>query len=85
MAKEFSRLMLRDHRAQQAAESARLKMKLAAIQALPRGRLRDAAMEPDFTPFPTNRIAASLTPPLQELVDEREAADTTAVPVRKIR
>ena len=85
MAKEFSRMMMREHRVQQAAESTRLKMKLAAIQALPCGKLREAAMEADFTPFPTNRIAASLTPPLQELVDEREAAETVAAPVRKIR
>ncbi|GJP40197.1 hypothetical protein CLOM_g24474 [Closterium sp. NIES-68] len=84
MAKEYSRLMMQQHHQQRGAESARLKLKLAAIQALPAGKLRDAAMLPDFTPFPSNRIPPSLTPPIKELQEERARSSDQQV-VRKIR
>ncbi|CAI5521670.1 unnamed protein product [Closterium sp. Naga37s-1] len=84
MAKEYSRLMMQKHHQQRGAESARLKLKLAAIQALPAGKLRDSAVLPDFTPFPSNRIAPSLTPPIKELQEERARTSDQQV-VRKIR
>ncbi|CAI7878297.1 unnamed protein product [Closterium sp. NIES-53] len=82
MAKDYSRLMMQKHHQQRGAESARLKLKLAAIQALPAGKLRDSAMLPDFTPFPSNRIAPSLTPPIKELQEERARTSDQQHPAR---
>lgn len=64
LAKEYSRMLARDLRARQAEESMRLKLKNDAIAALP-PRLREAALVPDFTPFPANRHRAYLTPPIE--------------------
>ncbi|KAI7732953.1 hypothetical protein M8C21_004239 [Ambrosia artemisiifolia] len=64
LAKEYSRVLMRKHRARQAAETGLLKCKKEAIEALPDG-LREAAMVPDLTPFPVNRFMATLTPPIE--------------------
>ncbi|KAK1272347.1 hypothetical protein QJS04_geneDACA005963 [Acorus gramineus] len=64
LAKEYSRVLMRRHRARQKAETQFLRLKEEAVAAIPEGRLREAAMEPDFTPFPARPIAA-LTPPIE--------------------
>lgn len=75
LAKEYSRVMMRKHRARQAAESMLLKMKKEAIEALPQG-LREAALVPDLTPFPVNRFMATLTPPIEGYIEKvRDAAN----------
>ncbi|KAK7275292.1 hypothetical protein RIF29_16404 [Crotalaria pallida] len=75
LAKEYSRVMMRKHRARQAAESTLLRMKKEAIEALPEGGLREAALVPDLTPFPVNRFMATLTPPHEGYIEKvREAA-----------
>ncbi|KAJ0582162.1 putative 39S ribosomal protein L40 [Helianthus annuus] len=64
LAKEYSRILMRKHRARQVAETGLLKCKKEAIEALPEG-LREAALVPDLTPFPVNRFMATLTPPIE--------------------
>uniref|UniRef100_A0A7N0UHY6 Copper ion binding protein n=1 Tax=Kalanchoe fedtschenkoi TaxID=63787 RepID=A0A7N0UHY6_KALFE len=74
LAKEYSRYMMRRHRQRQAAESAFLKCKKEAIEALPE-KLKTAALMPDMTPFPSNRFMATLTPPIEGYIDKlKEAA-----------
>ncbi|QCE02633.1 uncharacterized protein LOC114166599 [Vigna unguiculata] len=74
LAKEYSRVLMRKHRARQAAESNLLRMKKEAIEALPEG-LREAALVPDLSPFPVNRFMATLTPPIEGYIEQvREAA-----------
>eukprot|EP00271_Cylindrocystis_brebissonii_P017143 TRINITY_DN4327_c0_g1_i1.p1 TRINITY_DN4327_c0_g1~~TRINITY_DN4327_c0_g1_i1.p1 ORF type:complete len:183 (-),score=31.27 TRINITY_DN4327_c0_g1_i1:1028-1576(-) len=85
MAKEYSRKRMAMHRASSVGEVTRLKMKLAAIEALPEGKLRDAARVPDFSPFPTNRIAASLTPPMQGVLEDRARELENVAKVKKMR
>ncbi|OIW04614.1 hypothetical protein TanjilG_30512 [Lupinus angustifolius] len=63
LVKEYSRIMMRKHRVRQASESTLLRMKKEAIEALPEGGLREAALVPDLSPFPANRFMATLTPP----------------------
>ncbi|KAK8716289.1 hypothetical protein V6N13_043604 [Hibiscus sabdariffa] len=50
LAKEYSRVLMRKHRARQAAETNLLRMKKEAIEALPE-KLKEAAMIPDLTPL----------------------------------
>lgn len=64
LAKEYSKLQMRNLRKTQAEETMRLKLKNEAIAALPL-QLREAALVPDFTPFPPNRHRAYLTPPIE--------------------
>ncbi|XP_077210057.1 uncharacterized protein LOC143845560 [Tasmannia lanceolata] len=74
LAKEYSRVLMRRHRARQAAESTLLRLKKEAIEALPEN-LKATAMVPDLTPFPVNRFMATLTPPIEGYIESiREAA-----------
>lgn len=74
LAKEYSRVLMRRHRARQAAESTLLRLKKEAIEALPED-LKAEALVPDLTPFPVNRFMATLTPPIEGYIDNvREAA-----------
>lgn len=74
LAKEYSRVLMRKHRARQAAETGLLKCKKDAIEALPES-LREAALVPDLTPFPVNRFMATLTPPIEGYIEKvNEAA-----------
>lgn len=78
LAKEYSRVLMRRHRARQASETTLLRLKKEAIAALPE-KLRVAAMVPDLTPFPTNRYMATLTPPIEGYIEKvQEAARRTA-------
>ncbi|GMH21729.1 hypothetical protein Nepgr_023571 [Nepenthes gracilis] len=79
LAKEYSRVLMRRHRARQKAESTLLRLKKEAIQALPE-HLKAAALVPDLAPFPSNRFMATLTPPIEGYIDKiKEAAKQTAV------
>ncbi|XP_020594535.1 uncharacterized protein LOC110034625, partial [Phalaenopsis equestris] len=74
LAKEYSRVLMRKHRARQAAETTLLRLKKEAIAALPE-KLQVAALVPDFTPFPANRFMATLTPPIEGYIEKvKEAA-----------
>ncbi|XP_048572815.1 uncharacterized protein LOC125553096 [Triticum urartu] len=79
LAKEYSRVLMRRHRARQTAESTLLRLKKEAIAALPE-KLRAAAMVPDMTPFPANRYMATLTPPIEGYIEKvRDAAKKYSV------
>lgn len=69
LAKEYSRVLMRKHRARQAAESGLLKCKKEAIEALPDG-LKEKALVPDLAPFPVNRFMATLTPPIEGYIEK---------------
>ena len=64
MAKKYSRAKMAAHRQRQRDLSQKLQLKLAAVAALPEGPLRDAALEPDYTPFPSSRAVWTDTPPI---------------------
>ncbi|CAL9003563.1 unnamed protein product [Prunus brigantina] len=74
LAKEYSRVLMRRHRARQAAESTLLRLKKEAIEALPE-HLKAAALVPDLSKFPENRFMATLTPPIEGYIEKvKEAA-----------
>lgn len=85
LAKEYSRRKMQEHRLQRAAESARLQLKVAAIAALPEGKLQEAAKVPDYTPFPAARIAATLTPPLPGFLEDQQRGAERKATIKKIR
>ncbi|KAH7388506.1 hypothetical protein KP509_16G078900 [Ceratopteris richardii] len=62
LAKEYSRLLMREDRKLHAGETIRLRLKNEAIAALP-SHLQAAARIPDMTPFPP-LSPATLTPPI---------------------
>ncbi|KAF8071146.1 RH1 [Scenedesmus sp. PABB004] len=61
-AKEFSRLRMREHAAWVADVAGKIRLKRAALQALPPA-LRDAAQQEDLAPFPLTRHFLYDTPP----------------------
>ena len=63
-AKEYSRRRMAEHRAWQRDLTTKLRLKEAAIAALP-PELQAAAREPDYTPFPANRQMFTDTPPIE--------------------
>lgn len=69
LAKEYSKVLMKRHRARQAAETTLLRLKKEAIEALPE-HLQAAALVPDFTPFPANRFMATLTPPIEGYLEK---------------
>ncbi|KAL6498826.1 hypothetical protein OROGR_003869 [Orobanche gracilis] len=78
LAKEYSRVLMRKHRARQAAESTFLRCKKEAIEALPED-LKAQALVPDLSPFPMNRFMATLTPPIEGYIEKiNEAARRSA-------
>lgn len=84
LAKEYSRVLMRKHRARQAAESAFLKLKKEAIEALP-DDLKAAALVPDLTPFPKNRFMATLTPPIEGYIEKINEAAKQSTRKEKLR
>lgn len=85
LAKEYSRVLMRKHRARQAAETGLLNCKKAAIEALPE-RLKEAALVPDLAPFPVNRFMATLTPPIEGYIEKiNEAAKRQSSVKGKLR
>jgi hypothetical protein len=76
---------MQEHREWQRDLTTKLQLKNAAVAALPAGRLRDAAMVPDLTPFPLNRQMWASSPPAEEPDEEAAAAaKQQAVKTRKI-
>ncbi|CAI0545584.1 unnamed protein product [Linum tenue] len=84
LAKEYSRVLMRKHRARQAAETNLLRMKKEAIEALPE-KLKQAALVPDLTPFPKERFMATLTPPIEGYIDKVKEAAMRSSGAQKIR
>ncbi|OMO55845.1 hypothetical protein CCACVL1_26961 [Corchorus capsularis] len=84
LAKEYSRVLMRKHRARQAAETNLLNMKKAAIEALPE-KLKQAALVPDLTPFPPNRFMATLTPPIEGYMEKVAEAARKSTGKQKLR
>nr|XP_043618877.1 uncharacterized protein LOC122590770 [Erigeron canadensis]XP_043618878.1 uncharacterized protein LOC122590770 [Erigeron canadensis] len=85
LAKEYSRILMRKHRARQAAETGLLKCKKEAIEALP-DKLKEKALVPDLEPFPANRFMATLTPPIEGYVQKvKEAAKRQETVKGKLR
>lgn len=76
-AKEYSREKMREHRAWQKQFMTKVKLRDAAIEALPTEALRAAARTPDLTPFPSHRQVWMETPP-------HEQGDTTRDDERKM-
>ncbi|CAH2078396.1 unnamed protein product [Thlaspi arvense] len=69
LAKEYSRVLMKQHRARRVEQCNLMNMKKAAIEALPEN-LKMAALEPDSTPFPANRGTATLTPPIEGYLEK---------------
>ncbi|KAL2490294.1 copper ion binding [Abeliophyllum distichum] len=84
LAKEYSRVLMRKHRARQAAESTLLRLKKEAIEALPEN-LKAAALVPDMTPFPVNRFMATLTPPIEGYIEKINEAARKSAGKEKLR
>ncbi|CAK7324431.1 unnamed protein product [Dovyalis caffra] len=84
LAKEYSRVLMRKHRARQAAESNLLRCKKEAIEALPEN-LKKAALVPDLTPFPAERFMATLTPPIEGYINKIKEAAKRSSGMEKIR
>uniref|UniRef100_A0A7S1SH10 Large ribosomal subunit protein mL40 n=1 Tax=Tetraselmis chuii TaxID=63592 RepID=A0A7S1SH10_9CHLO len=72
--KEFSRKKMAEHRAWQKALSEKLRLKLAAIEALPVA-LREHAASDDFEPFPLNRWVATDTPPIEGYYESKSGVN----------
>lgn len=81
-AKEYSRLKMAEHRAWQKALSIKLKLKQAAIRALPLELRVEAEKDDDALP-PMNRNMFTHTPPIPGYMDRRQE-DTRQRSGRKI-
>ncbi|XP_031124879.1 uncharacterized protein LOC116027411 isoform X1 [Ipomoea triloba] len=84
LAKEYSKVLMRKHRARQAAESSLLRLKKEAIEALP-DNLKAAALVPDLSPFPVNRFMATLTPPIEGYIEKVQEAARRSSGKEKLR
>ncbi|KAL6988930.1 hypothetical protein U1Q18_014680 [Sarracenia purpurea var. burkii] len=84
LAKEYSKVLMRKHRARQAAESTLLRLKKEAIEALPE-HLKAGALVPDLTPFPANRFMATLTPPIEGYIEKINEAVKRSSGKEKLR
>ncbi|KAL4458571.1 hypothetical protein ABPG75_013436 [Micractinium tetrahymenae] len=80
-AKEYSRRKMQEHRDWQADLTLKLKLKNAAVAALP-PHLRAAAEVPDLEPFPLNRQMWTETPPIEGF--GQAAATTQRAGAKKI-
>lgn len=65
-AKEYSRQKMHEHRQWQKQFMTKVKLRDAAIAALPTEELRAAARTPDLTPFPSQRQVWTETPPHEQ-------------------
>lgn len=74
--REYSRQKMEQHRAWQRDLTMKIKLREAAIDALPE-ELRAAARQPDNEPFPANRQMWTLTPPIPGF-QEQQQTDTAA-------
>uniref|UniRef100_A0A061QYZ7 Large ribosomal subunit protein mL40 n=1 Tax=Tetraselmis sp. GSL018 TaxID=582737 RepID=A0A061QYZ7_9CHLO len=64
IAKNFSRMKMKQHREWQQRMTTKIKLKLAAIEALP-PELQEHARTPDYADFPPERWIPTHTPPIE--------------------
>lgn len=86
LAKEYSRVLMKEHREKRAAEIGLVKMRKAALEALPE-KLKKAALERDTTtPFPVIRGAATVLPPVEGYLERiMNAANKKSSSKEKLR
>ena len=78
-AKEYSRMKMREERDFQRDLNEKIRIKMAAIEALPAGETRDAAMVEDTDLFPLKRRLPSETPPIPGYYEEKQRLAEEAV------
>ena len=78
-AKEYSRMKMRQERDFQRDLNEKIRIKMAAIAALPEGETRDAAMVEDTELFPLKRRLPSATPPIPGYYEEKQRLAEEAV------
>ena len=83
-AKEYSREKMREHRAWQRQFMTKVKLRDAAIEALPTEVLRAAARAPDLSPFPSHRQVWMETPPHEQGVASGDGEGKVDTRRRKI-
>ncbi|KAL3159462.1 hypothetical protein ABBQ38_009887 [Trebouxia sp. C0009 RCD-2024] len=71
--RDYSRRKMAQHREWQKDITQKIKLREAAIAALPE-ELRAAARAPDYEPFPANRQMWTLTPPIPGFQEQQETA-----------
>ncbi|KFK28696.1 hypothetical protein AALP_AA7G034400 [Arabis alpina] len=69
LAKAYSKVLMREHRVKRVAEMNLMKLRKAALEALPE-ELKKAALERDLSPFPANRGMPTLIPPIEGYLDK---------------
>ncbi|CAN6986551.1 unnamed protein product [Brassica rapa subsp. trilocularis] len=86
LAKEYSRVLMREHREKRVAEIGLMKMRKEALEALPE-ELKKAALERDATtPFPVIRGAATVLPPVEGYLERiMNAANKKSSSKEKLR
>ncbi|KAJ0239397.1 Copper ion-binding protein [Hirschfeldia incana] len=86
LAKEYSRVLMKEHREKRAAEIGLMKMRKDALEALPE-KLKKAALERDTTtPFPVIRGAATVLPPVEGYLERiMNAANKKSSSKEKLR
>uniref|UniRef100_M4DAJ3 Uncharacterized protein n=1 Tax=Brassica campestris TaxID=3711 RepID=M4DAJ3_BRACM len=86
LAKEDSRVLMREHREKRVAEIGLMKMRKEALEALPE-ELKKAALERDATtPFPVIRGAATVLPPVEGYLERiMNAANKKSSSKEKLR
>tara|TARA_B110000977_G_scaffold48185_1_gene65400 strand:+ start:7650 stop:8225 length:576 start_codon:yes stop_codon:yes gene_type:complete len=78
-AKEYSQKMMAQHRAWQKDINQKIRLKRAALAALPVGFLRDEASKEDLSLFPLKRQSPMLTPPIEGFYEEKQMRAEEAV------
>lgn len=78
-AKAYSRAKMAASRAFQADINEKIRIKKAAVEALPEGAVRDAARVEDLSLFPLKRKTPTLTPPIAGFYEEKQRLAEEAV------
>ncbi|CAH8345783.1 unnamed protein product [Eruca vesicaria subsp. sativa] len=85
LAKEYSRVLMKEHREKRAAEIELVKMRREALEALPED-LKEKALERDTTTFPVIRGAATVLPPVEGYLERiMNAANKKSSSKEKLR
>lgn len=78
-AKVYSQKKMAQHREWQRDINQKIRLKRAALAALPEGFLRDEASKEDLTLFPLKRHSPFLTPPIDGFYEEKQMRAEEAV------
>ena len=78
-AKEYSRRTMAQHREWQRDINQKIRLKRAALAALPEGFLRDEATKEDLSLFPLKRQTPMVTPPIEGFYEEKQRRAEEAV------